>query len=308
MINVFGLPIMGAIVLGILYPYIAISLMPYGGVFLFLLMVCAGLSIEWKKLVQVTRRPLELLIGLVFLYLIFPFLQYLLARWLVTDEQFLYGLVLASLCPVAIVAPYFTRLTGGDHEYSFLLMVVSMILCPIVAPPVLTLLLAPSIILNVGPLMKYMLLLVTVPLLVSYVISRFLPRVRHFLSPRLGIINVSSLSMLIFILFGTAAGRINISYSPVTEISILMILAFIQDFGVLFISLAIFRHFINASSIVNALAISLSMKNVAIAAGVLLIFDPRASLPPALGFVAHAFLFSFIAISRDATWLKTPKQ
>lgn len=296
MANVFGLPIVLAIVLGITFPYTALLLMPYGIAFLFLLMVWAGLAIDWRKLRGFSRYKYELLIGLLFLYVLFPLVQWLLARWLVADSQFLYGLVFASLCPVAIVAPFFTQHIRSDEEFSFLLMTVSMVLCPIVAPLVLNTLLASSTGINTAPLAKYMLTLVTVPLLISYLISRYLPAVRAALRPYLAILNMGSLSVLIFILFGTAVGKLNIHYTAAYDIWNLLLLVFVQDFGVLFAGRTMFRLWFDRD-VANSLAVSLSMKNVAIAAGILLFFDPRASFPAALVFVAHACLFTFIALT-----------
>jgi predicted Na+-dependent transporter len=304
MANVFGFPIVLAIVLGITFPYTAVLLMPYGIVFLFLLMIWAGLTIDWRKLRNFSRYLKELSVGLLFLYILFPFVQSLLAHWLLTDSQYLYGVVFASLCPVAIVAPFFTQLTRSDEEFSFLLMVVSMVLFPIAAPIGLQLFLSSSVPVNLAPLVKYMLLLVTVPLLISYLIGRFLPGIRTAIHPYLAVLNMASLSILIFILFGTAVGRLNIHYTATYEIWVLLLLVFIQDFGVLFLSRIIFHLWFDRD-IANALAISLSMKNVAIAAGILLFYDPRASFPAALVFVAHACLFSFIALTgsrKTALW------
>ena len=296
MANVFGLPIVLAIVLGFTFPYTAVLLMPYGIVFLFLLMIWAGLTIDWSKLRNVSRYLKELSVGLLFLYILFPSVQSLLAHWLLTDSQYLYGVVFASLCPVAIVAPFFSQLTQSDEEFSFLLMAVSMVLFPIAAPIGLQLFLSSSVPVNLTPLVKYMLLLVTVPLSISYLISRYLPGLRTAIQPYLAPLNMGSLSILIFILFGTAVGRLNVNYTATHEIWTLLLLGFLQDFGVLYAGRSLFRLWFERD-IANSLAISLSMKNVAIAAGILLFYDPRASFPAALVFVAHACLFSFISLT-----------
>jgi len=303
MTHAFGIPVLVSILLGILFPYTAVSLVPYGAIFLFLLMIWAGLLVDWQRVAVFLRRPTELAIGLVLLFVVFPLGQWLLAAWLVTDQQFLYGMVFASLCPVAIVAPFFTRLLEGDEEYAFLLMVSSTAICPIVAPLMLKILLSSVITVNVQPLMKYLFLLVTLPLVVSYAINRLLPALRTYLVRHMAVLNVFTLSFLIFILFGTAVGRLNIQYTPAIEIWTLLLLVFIQDFGVLVLSRLMLRQ-VYGARLVNAMIISLSMKNVAIAAGVLLFYDPRASFAPALAFVTHALLFSFVSIFRKATWLR----
>lgn len=296
-----GLPILAAIVLGISFPYYAVELMPYGVVLLFILMFWAGLTIDWSKLKVGADRALQILVGLFFLYVFFPLIQLMLANLLISDKQMIYGLVFASLCPVAIVAPYFTTLVNGDEELSFALMVSSMIICPIIAPPLLKFLADSSIAMNIVPLMKYMALLVTLPLFLSFVVWKLYPRLRMLAAPYIGALNIGTLSLLIFILFGTAAGKLNLNYSSISLILAILTLVFIQDFGVLLVSRLVFSNFFD-QKLRNALAVSLSMKNVAIAAGLLLFYDPRASLPAALAFLAHAFLFSFISVFRRSSF------
>lgn len=294
----FGVPIILAVAAGILFPYAALSLMPFGFVFLFILMLLAGLSIDWRKLPVVLERPFALLAGLFLLYIFFPLLQLLLARLIINDSQFIVGIVFGSLMPVALVAPFFTGKLAGDEEFSFLLMVVSTLLAPLVAPLLLKLMTASILPVRVAPLMKIMLLLVTVPLLCSFLINEKLPKVRAAVLPYLGIGNAVALSLLIFILFGNAVGRLNIGYSGVGEIGGLLFLAFVQDFGVLFLARLLAGR-VFPVRIANALMVTLSMKNVAIATGILLFYDPRASLAPALVFIAHACLFSFIPAARN---------
>jgi len=295
MAYIFGLPIIAAILAGIVFPYTAISLLPFGFVFLFVLMLLSGFSIEWQKLPTILHHPLQLMGGLFFTFIFFPFLQLQLARYLLTDAQFLVGMVFASLMPVALVAPYFTARLDGDEEFAFLLMVLSMLLAPLVAPVLLKYMTASVLPIQVWPFMQNMLLLVSAPLLCSFLISRYLPKIRGAIVPYLAVGNMASLSLLIFILFGTVVGRLNIDYEPGAEIGKLLALAFFQDFGVLLLA-RIFAGRIFAKRTGTGVTVCLSMKNVAIAAGILLFYDPRAALAPALVFIAHACLFSFLPV------------
>lgn len=293
MAKLFGLPIIAAIIAGILFPYTALSLLPFGFVFLFVLMLLSGFSIDWHRLPGMMNRPVQLLLGLFLVFIFFPFMQLMLARFLIADSQFLVGIVFASLMPVALVAPFFTRQLGGDEELAFLLMVLSMLLAPLVAPFLLKQLTATVLPIQMVPFMRNMLLLVTVPLLFSYLISKYLPKIRAAVVPYLAVGNMVTLGVLIFILFGTVVGRLNIGYESNAEIGKLLVLAFFQDFGVFFLA-RIFVGRIFTVREANAVMVCLSMKNVAIAAGILLFYDPRAALAPALVFVAHACFFSFL--------------
>lgn len=293
----FGIPILIAIILGLMFPYTAIEISPYGIVFLFILMFNAGLGMDWKKFRRSTGRIGQISTGLLLLFIIFPLLQWLLAIFLVTDQQYIYGLVFASLCPVALVAPHFSRLQGADAETAYLLVLSSMVLCPIVVPSLMYLLFSSSLSINILPLARYMLILTVLPMLLSYVVTRYMPRLCTRIASYDAAINIAALSVLIFSLFGTAAGQIGFSYLDTKEILMLLGLVFFQDFGVYFIARFFLKQQFN-DQIAEAIAISLGMKNVAIAAGVLLVYDPRSSIAPALAFIAHAFFYTYLGRQR----------
>jgi BASS family bile acid:Na+ symporter len=291
--KLFGLPILLSIVAGVIFPYTAISLLPYGFVFLFILMLLSGLTIDWPTVPHALRRPWPLVLGLFLCFIFFPLLQLLLARLLLTDSQFIGGLLFGALMPPAMVAPFFTRLLRGDEEISFLLMVAATLIAPLVAPLLLKLGAGSLLPIEIAPMMKSMLLMVTLPLLGGFLIARYLPQVRKGVEPWLGVGNMAALSVLIFIMFGTAVGRLNLGYETPTEIGKLLGLAFLQDFGVLLAARFLLPQLLEPRE-ATAVLVTLAMKNVAIACGVLFFYDPRAALPPALVFVAHACLFSLL--------------
>ena len=303
MASIFGIPIIVAIILGILFPYVAFELVPLGIIFLFLLMFFAGITVEWGKFNLKTAASPAVITGLVFLFIVFPACQWLIASILVKDEQYLYGLVLASLCPAAIVAPFFVKAVESDTELSFVLVIASMLLFPIVAPFILQILVGGSDEFNSIPIAKYMVLLVTLPVLAGYLVYRLAGGIVRRIAPHMGLANMLCLSALIFILFGTAARRINLHYVQINELLILLLLVFIQNFVVLVVARLTFPMMFERKAAIS-MAISLSMKNYAIAAGILLFYDPKASLPPALGFVAHAFLFNAIYLARRSRFFQ----
>lgn len=298
MIKLFGLPIITAVFAGIFFPYAALSLMPFGFVFLFILMLLSGLSIDWHKVPAALQRPYELLAGLFFVFFLFPLLHFVLARFLVTNSQLLEGVLFGSLMPVAFVAPFFTKELGGDEELAFLIMVLSALAAPFIAPLLLQQLTASILTIHTLPLIKSMIWLITIPLLASFIISKYLPNCKKFMAPYLALGNMGTLSLLIFILFGAVVSRLHTGYAPKTEIGKLLALAFIQDFGALFLARFLMGKIFEPRK-ATALMVCLSMRNVAIAAGVLLFYDPRAALAPALVFIAHACLFSFLPILKN---------
>ena len=303
MVNYFGLPIIVAIGLGIIFPYIAFQLIPVSIAFLFLLMYCAGLTIDWKNLSYRQILSPAIIIGLLFSFVLLPFAQWIIARQVISDSQYLYGLVLASLCPAAVVAPFFVRSVDADENVSFILIVVTMILFPFVAPVVLNVLLDHDVYFNREPIAKYMLLLTTLPVLLGYLTYRFIGKIPDRRMNWAGVFNMLCLSFLIFILFGNATRSINLNYIDFNDIALLLLMVFIQNFVVLHICKLIFLK-VYSVELAMSMAITLSMRNYAVAAGILLYYDPRASIAPALGFVAHAILFNLIYLARKTKYFR----
>lgn len=302
--KIFGIPILIAIVLGILFPYVAFELVNTGLIFLFMLMFFAGLTIDWNKLSLKYLLSPTILVALFFLFVVFPVCQWLIAKLIISDSQYLFGLVLASLCPVAIVAPYFCKVVDSDAEVSFYLVVISMLIFPFVAPVMLGLLSDSSLVFESGPIVNYMVLLTTVPLFLGFIVYKYLRRLRDYLNERAGIINSICLSFLIFLLFGTAARRTNMSYTGWEEIAAILAIVFVQNFVVLIAARSTFLLVFPFRQAIS-MAISLSMKNYALAAGILLFYDPKASLAPALGFLAHAVLFNIIPLMKKSKFFST---
>ncbi len=256
-------------------------------------MIFSGLLIDWSKLKNIKKYKWHVTITLIFLYLIYPALQYCLVIFLVPNRQLQSGLLLASLTPIALVAPYFTKQVDGDVELAFILVIISTILFPLISPTILKLVIPQALPIELLPLFKTSILLTTVPVTISFVIAKYIPLIKTKLQKALGSLNMLSLTVLIYILWGTAVSKFNINYISWRDISILLGIMFFQDFGILLISKIIFKQVKNIK-IAKTICVCLSMKNIAIAAGILLFYDPMAAIAPTVGFIAHAFLFNFI--------------
>lgn len=287
MIKFFGLPIIIALGIGYLLPYYGLKLSPYAFIVLFLMMTFSSLDIKWSYLKKTLEYKKELTIGLFLLFLFFPLAQWFLAKLFLTDESFILGTVFSSLCPIALVAPNFAKLHKSDEPLTYLFMIFSMLIFPFILFP-----------LNQSPQFKAVLidalLLVFFPILIASSLNLLLPRLSIKLKKIATEFNMFAIAFLAFIYLGSSISKLNLEYTPIKEIfGIITVLAF-QDFGVYFLARFILGNIFEAK-IANALAISLSMKNIAVAGGVLLFIDPKASMASALGFLVHAALFSFIA-------------
>ena len=296
-LNFFGFFIMASIALGVLFPYTAVSMMPLGFVFLFILMVLAGLTIEWGDLPRMLEKPLDVLVGNILVFVFFPIMTLFLANQLLGDAQLLYGVVFSSMMPVAMVAPFFTGIVGGDKELSFMLMVTSMLASPFVTPFLVEFYLGPVIPISTWFMFKTMIVFIPAPLAISVLVKKFLPYVDRTARNNMTALNIICLSVIIFILFGVSFNRMSLNYVTYGELGALGFLALFQDFGTLLIA-GFICSMIYTKKETSSLKVSLSMRNIAIAAGILLFYDPKAALAPAVGFIAHALLFSFIPVFR----------
>lgn len=264
-------------------------------------MLIAGLVIEWPKSRLLLARGWDILFGLLVVFIIVPGILWMPAKLLLTDQQLLFGFVFSSLCPVAMVAPYFSQIHRADSELSMTLVIVSMLICPLIIPIGLNMLVPISTSIDLTPLIRYMFFLVVIPLLLSAAVSNYLPRVRMWLSRYEGFFGSTALSFLIFSLFGTITSKVNMSYLDIWDFASIFFLAFLQDFGFLMIARCALKRRLNGT-VFRAIIISASMKNIAIAAGILLIYDPRAAVAPALAFIAHAALFTFLSNPKISRW------
>ena len=298
---IFFLPLLVSMILGCIFPYIALALMPYGFIFFFVLMLCAGLSMRWQSLRQISRHAFPLVFANVFLFIFFPLLQLAIARLLIADIQYQFGVYFGALAPVAIVSPYFTKIAKGDEELSYLFMISSSLLYPFVCMGMLALMPFSGVHLELMSLTFGMVIFVITPIVISmcsvFVLS---DRNRQRIEKITPFINASCLSLLVFILFGAAYGRLNLYYSSREELLKLILLAFFQDFGVLLFGFWLLPKLFTTAS-ARSLAISFSMKNTAVAAALLLFYVPKAAIPATLVFLPHALLFAYLQIKSKKT-------
>ncbi|MBC7539166.1 MAG: hypothetical protein H7281_10115 [Bacteriovorax sp.] len=299
MLNFFGLPILIAFALGYYFPYVALALSPYAFIVLFLMMTSSALDIKWSILKNIVSNKKEIIVGLFFLFLFFPLLQWFLAKVLVREESLFYGTLLASLCPVAIVAPNFSKMHNGDEDLSFLLMIASMIFFPVAVFFALNL---THQTLHLRPIIIDMLILIFFPILLGEIIKWI---DQKFFSQKLTTrwrkiaaeFNMLAIAFLAFIYLGASVSKLNLSYTPWKELFGVFVIILFQDFGVYFLARWIMRQFFSEEK-AQALTISLSMKNLAVSGAILLFYDPKASLASAMGFFTHALFFNFLVINK----------
>lgn len=286
----FGLGILAAIGLALIFPYLAFSLNPWGLFILFLLMYFSGFGIEWGSLRKSAVKPGLVVLSLLCIFIIIPAIVYVFGTVLLSEKIYVYGLVFSALTPSAAVAPFFAGVLKSNKELSFVILIISMILAPFIIPVALAFAFGNYLDISGVLIFKDVLILVPVPVLLAWLTKRYFAKGYTVMKNSLPSLNFFLLSLLIFIQFGTSILKLQFHYIDIRNIAAIILIVFIQDFCLFLFAEPILRFSKNRENAVTVL-LSSSMKNIAIASTVLLLYNPKAAIAPALGFTAHAFLF-----------------
>jgi len=295
LLNYFGLGTLVAIGLAIVFPYIAFSFNPYGLYILFILMYLSGFGIEWKSLRVIAVKPMQIFISMLLLFVIIPVIVYVFGSVLLTEKIYLYGLVFSALTPSAAVAPFFTGIFKSNKELSFLILIISMLLAPFLIPLFLSLFFGSYLDISSFLIFKDILILVPLPIGLAWATKRFLPKPYTAVKQSLPILNFALLNLLFFIQFGTSVMKLQFNYIQMRDIVSIIFIVFVQDFCLFLFLSTIIKQLKNREDAV-AVIVSSSMKNIALASTILLLYSPKAAIAPAIGFISHAFLFTPILL------------
>lgn len=293
--NYFGIGTLFAIVLAIFFPYIAFSLNPYGLYILFALMYLSGFGIEWKSVRSISTKPLPVIISLVSLFIVIPIIVYVFGSVLLTEKIYVYGLVFSALTPSAAVAPFFAGIFKSNKELSFVILIASMVLAPFLIPLFLSVFFGSYLDISSVLIFKDILILVPLPIALAWVTKRFLPKPYTAIKQSLPVLNFALLNILFFIQFGTSVMKLQFNYMQLRDVAGILLIVFIQDFGLFLFLGPLIKRMKNKEDSVSVI-LSSSMKNIALASTILLLYSPKAAIAPAIGFIAHAFLFTPILL------------
>jgi bile acid:Na+ symporter, BASS family len=299
----FGLGIMLVIGLALLFPYVAIELHSLTIFFLFFLMIINSTSINWGDFKYNRENIWKIVLANLIIFLGVPFIVFLFASFLLSDNQYIYGAIFSALTPTAIVAPFFTKTLKGNKELSYSILITSMLISPIAIPFLLKIMVG-SLPISSVLIFRDILILVPLPFALGFIIWKYLPKFSTSISKNGPTLNFIFLGFLVFILFGVSFNKFNFNDTSNVLLLKLLSIVFVQDFGMIILWGFLSSKFKNSKDWL-AIIISVSMKNIAIAAGILLLHDPKAALVPALGFIAHAFLFTPFILKK---LLIVPKQ
>lgn len=258
------------------------------------------LAVDKKKILAVSGRQTGLsAAATALIFLFFPALQTALAAVLLQDADFVFGVAVSSLAPCALVNPFFARQRGGNEEGALWNVVLTTLLCPLATVPLLQLLGMNTVYLDARFLWIYLLTLTTGPLVLSFAVSAAVPKAANWVRPSLPLLNSVILAVLMFILVGSSLNRVPLRMLLNQDFAALIFIFIFVDFGVYFVMRYVSPWFMSQGD-AETLAISVSTRNFAVSASLMLFFHPKAALPSAVGLIVHCVFFQYL-LWRPAT-------
>ncbi len=298
MIKYYGIPILLAYVLGYLFPYVSLSLSYLAFFLLLIMMFFTLISFDLNILKSIKNFKREVILGLSALYLFQPLVQWILCYFLIKDKSLSFGTFFASITPIAIVAPMFTAKKKGNKNLSIILLILSVCLYPLSASFHLIYLKNDAFSLQLSPIILDCFLLISIPIILAFLFRRYFKMKLEILEKISPYFNQYAIAFMAFAYFGSSISKLNLYYTSKFEVLSIILIVFMQDFLTYFISLWFFKKMFSHQN-AQAISISISMKNFALSGGLLLFYDPKASLASALGFLAHSVFFSYLMLSNS---------
>lgn len=263
---------------------------------LFLLLFLNTLAVDKEKLGFSRERWTLWIHGLWIQPLIFIFIPVIctaLALLLLKDRDFIFGVTVASLAPAAFVNPFFARHRGGDVGLALAAVLLSTFLCPFVTVPVLRFSDLAPVFLDARFLLLYLVLLTTLPVGLSWLVTRIWPGWTQRTQSFLPLANSLILATLMFILVGSALLRVPLRLLLDEQFVYLTLIFVFMDFGVFVLARFAARQFLNPE-MAESVTLSVACRNFAVSSTLMLIFHPKAALPSAVGLVVHSFFFQWL--------------
>jgi hypothetical protein len=129
------------------------------------------------------------------------------------------------------------------------------------------------------------------------VVAWIWPSISRWVTPTLPFVNSFLLAALMFILVGCSLHQVPLRLLLKGDLIPLLLIFIGAEFGVFFVVRQSARLFTDLAAS-ETLALSLSTRNFAVSASLLLFFYPKASLPSALGLMIHAAFFQWLALKK----------
>lgn len=289
-LKLLSIPIWLGLCLAFIFPYYGLTISSWGFTALFILSVLNTFTFNFKSSLGKKLNWRRIGFNLLIAYTLFPAIQLLLAKFLINDPSLQFGLLMASIAPIAIVVPQFLS-EKSETDTAIVYILVSTLLFPVVCYFYLKALGFDRFGIHIVPLIKDAVILTFAPILLSFQFELLTPSLKEKLvanaRPVTPFINMLLIGLLVFIYFGSAFAKTNFSELKPSLWAALVFIAFCQDF----VPLLLLRLF----KFPKTEQICFSLKNVALSGGVLLVFHPQGILACSSVLVAHSVLFTLLS-------------
>lgn len=257
------------------------------------------LAIDKRKFLQLATKKspwLQCVSSQLLIFVFFPVVQTTVALMFLRDQDFAFGVAVASLAPCALINPFFATHRGGDPGVALLNVVISTLLCPFVTVPLLAFTALAPVFIDMKFLIQYLLLITVLPLALSFFVTLVFPKIAKWSVRWLPAGNSLLLAMLMFILVGSSLNRIPYRLLLNRDLAVLVGLFLFIDFGIFWLMRKTGRLFINRLK-TETMALSVASRNFAVTATIMLTFHPKAALPSAIGLIVHSLFFQWLLSS-----------
>lgn len=191
----------GSVVIGVLA---AETLQAYAflSAWVFAFMTFSGsLGASFRDFARVLARPLPLIVNLVILHALMPVLAWVTASLFFPNElDIVTGFILAAVIPTGVSSLLWTSIYMGNMALTLSIILIDTVLSPLVVPLGLSLILGAAVQMELGEMMKGLLLMIVLPSLAGIALNQLTRgRVKTTLAPCLAPFSKLSMGVIVAI-------------------------------------------------------------------------------------------------------------
>lgn len=282
--------------LAFLFPGMFVFFLPYLSYLLALVMLLMGVTLKGEDLLKALRNWRFALLGTFLQFLCMPLIAFVLAELFQLPLEYKVGLILVGTCPGGTASNVIVYLFKGDVSLSVLMTFMSTVLSVVLTPFLLKFYVGTQMELPTQKMIQDIFMLVIVPIVLGYVIQRFIkPKPLQLLEKYSSYVALAVIGVIIAAI--VAANADMISTLP------LLLVCVVALHNVLGMTLGymITRVFTKEKTIARTIAIEVGMQNSGL--GVVLAnlhFTKAVALPSAI----FSFWHNVSGISAANYWKK----
>ena len=260
---------------------------PYG---LGIIMLGMGLTMTLDDFKLVFSRPKDVLLGIVFRYLIMPLVGFSVAKLLGLPPALAAGLILVGCCPSGTASNVMTFLAKGDTALSVTVSSFNTVLAPLLTPYIFLLLAGTLIPIKAEALLIDILKIVLVPIAIGIGLRTFLSSFVDKIMKIVPVVSVVCIVLIISIVIALSAAKL-------ATVAVLAFAAVALHNGIgLTLGYGASRAIGMSQDKAKAICFEIGMENSGLAVALALAhLDPIAAVPGAIFSVWHNLSGSLLA-------------